>query len=107
MLIAILQEFNMSQRMAFCVFSGNGVAKLRSFLTDMFSNMTEDINADDEETEYDDDFDEGFNEVPQDVEMKTGPVCLQWVSLVHSASSRSRASCFQTPRRGCCESMSV
>ncbi|KAH7887601.1 hypothetical protein F5I97DRAFT_1861545 [Phlebopus sp. FC_14] len=66
------QEFNMSQRMAFCVYSGNGVAKLRSFLTDLFNTITEDMNADDEDTEYDDDFDEGFNEVPQDVEMKTG-----------------------------------
>ena len=62
----------MSQRLAFCVYSGNGVAKLRSFLTDLFNTITEDMNGDDEETEYDDDFDEGFNEVPQDVEMEMG-----------------------------------
>lgn len=60
----------MSQRLAFCVYSGNGVTKLRSFLTDLFNTITEDMNGDDEETEYDDDFDEGFNEVPQDVEME-------------------------------------
>lgn len=60
----------MSQRLAFCVYSGNGVSKLRSFLTDLFNTITEDMNGDDEETEYDDDFDEGFNEVPQDVEME-------------------------------------
>ncbi|KAG8218649.1 hypothetical protein J3R82DRAFT_4314 [Butyriboletus roseoflavus] len=66
------QEFNMSQRLAFCVYSGNGVSKLRSFLTDLFNTITEDMNGDDEETEYDDDFDEGFNEVPQDVEMEMG-----------------------------------
>ncbi|KIJ58308.1 hypothetical protein HYDPIDRAFT_55403, partial [Hydnomerulius pinastri MD-312] len=66
------QEFNMSQRLAFCVYSGNGVGKLRSFLTDLFNTITEDMNADDEETEYDDDFDEGFNEVAQDVEMEMG-----------------------------------
>ncbi|KAF8450517.1 hypothetical protein L210DRAFT_3639612 [Boletus edulis BED1] len=66
------QEFNMSQRLAFCVYSGNGVAKLRSFLTDLFNTITEDMNGDDEETEYDDDFDEPFNEVPQDVEMEMG-----------------------------------
>lgn len=62
----------MSQRLAFCVYSGNGVSKLRSFLTDLFNTITEDMNGDDEETEYDDDFDEGFNEVPQDVEMEIG-----------------------------------
>lgn len=62
----------MSQRLAFCVYSGNGVPKLRSFLTDLFNTITEDMNGDDEETEYDDDFDEGFNEVPQDVEMEMG-----------------------------------
>jgi len=61
----------MSQRLAFCVYSGNGVSKLRSFLTDLFNTITEDMNGDDEETEYDDDFDEGFNEV-QDVEMEMG-----------------------------------
>lgn len=62
----------MSQRLAFCVYSGNGVSKLRSFLTDLFNTITEDMNGDDDETEYDDDFDEGFNEVPQDVEMEMG-----------------------------------
>lgn len=62
----------MSQRLAFCVYSGNGVSKLRSFLTDLFNTITEDMNGDDDETEYDDDFDEGFNEVSQDVEMEMG-----------------------------------
>ncbi|KAL4076131.1 hypothetical protein J3A83DRAFT_4225136 [Scleroderma citrinum] len=66
------QEFNMSQRMSFCVYSGNGVAKLRSFLMDLFSSITEDMQGDDDETEYDDDFDESFVEVPHDVDMETG-----------------------------------
>ncbi|KIJ20312.1 hypothetical protein PAXINDRAFT_127013 [Paxillus involutus ATCC 200175] len=66
------QEFNMSQRLAFCVYSGNGVSRLRSFLTELFNTITEDMNGDDEETEYDDDFDEAFNDVPQDVEMEMG-----------------------------------
>ncbi|KAF9247362.1 hypothetical protein BU15DRAFT_39178 [Melanogaster broomeanus] len=64
------QEFNMSQRLAFCVYSGNGVSRLRSFLTDLFNTITEDMNGDDEETEYDDDFDEAFNDVPHDVDME-------------------------------------
>lgn len=66
------QEFNVSQRMSFCVYSGNGVAKLRSFLTDLFNTITEDMQGDDEETEYEDDFDESFAEVPHDVDMETG-----------------------------------
>lgn len=66
------QEFNMSQRMSFCVYSGNGVAKLRSFLTELFNTITEDMQGDDEETEYDDDFDESFVEVPHDVDMEAG-----------------------------------
>ncbi|KAG1720389.1 hypothetical protein EDD22DRAFT_791203 [Suillus occidentalis] len=66
------QEFNMSQRMAFCVYSGSGVAKLRSFLTDLFNTITEDMNADDDETEYDDDFDEGFVEGAMDADMEGG-----------------------------------
>lgn len=66
------QEFNVSQRMSFCVYSGNGVAKLRSFLTDLFNTITEEMQGDDEETEYEDDFDESFVEVPHDVDMETG-----------------------------------
>ena len=58
--------------MSFCVYSGNGVAKLRSFLTELFNTITEDMQGDDEETEYDDDFDESFVEVPHDVDMETG-----------------------------------
>jgi len=58
--------------MAFCVYSGSGVAKLRSFLTDLFNTITEDMNADDDETEYDDDFDEGFVESTLDADMEGG-----------------------------------
>ncbi|KAG6336533.1 hypothetical protein ID866_2555 [Astraeus odoratus] len=64
------QEFNMTQRMSFCVYSGTGVAKLRSFLTDLFNTITEDMQGDDEETEYDDDFDESFVEVPHDADVE-------------------------------------
>ena len=70
--LTVLQEFNMSQRMAFCVYSGSGVAKLRGFLTDLFNTITEDMNADDDETEYDDDFDEGFVEGALDADMEGG-----------------------------------
>ncbi|KAH7931222.1 RNI-like protein [Leucogyrophana mollusca] len=66
------QEFNMSQRLAFCVYSGNGVAKLRAYLTDLFNTITEDMNADDDETEYDDDFEDGFVDGAPDAEMETG-----------------------------------
>lgn len=71
-LLTTLQEFNMSQRMAFCVYSGGGVAKLRGFLTDLFNTITEDMTADDDETEYDDDFDEGFVENAIDADMEGG-----------------------------------
>ncbi|KAG1751930.1 hypothetical protein EDD22DRAFT_1001947 [Suillus occidentalis] len=60
--LILLQEFNMSQMMTFCVYSGSGVAKLRSFSTDLFHTITEDMNADDDEMEYDDDVDEGLVE---------------------------------------------
>lgn len=65
------QEFNLSQRTAFCVYSGNGVSKLRAFLTDLFNTITEDMNAD-EETEYDEDTEGMYNEDVADMEMELG-----------------------------------
>ena len=66
------QEFDMSQRLAFCVYSGNGLSKLRTYLTELFNTITKYMDEDYDETEYDDDFSEGFNEVPQEVEMELG-----------------------------------
>ncbi|CCM04051.1 uncharacterized protein FIBRA_06210 [Fibroporia radiculosa] len=47
------QEFNTSQRAAFCVFSGKGVADLRNFLMELFTHITEENNEADE-TDYED-----------------------------------------------------
>lgn len=37
-------EFNTTQRSQFCVFAGEGVNKLRRFLTDLFNSITEEMN---------------------------------------------------------------
>ncbi|EGN93032.1 hypothetical protein SERLA73DRAFT_98359 [Serpula lacrymans var. lacrymans S7.3] len=66
------QEFNMSQRAAFCVYSGSGVARLRAYLTELFNTITEDMNADDEDTEYDDDVEQYPSEGIADTELETG-----------------------------------
>lgn len=60
----------MSQRAAFCVYSGKGVSDLRNFLTDLFNTITEDMGQD-EETEYDEDYDDAAETTP-DAEMETG-----------------------------------
>ena len=60
----------MSQRAAFCVYSGKGVSDLRNFLTDLFNTITEDMGQDDE-TEYDEDYDDAAETTP-DAEMETG-----------------------------------
>src|ERR1700736_3341891 len=60
----------MSQRAAFCVYSGKGVAELRAFLTELFNTITEDMNQDDD-TEYDDEY-EDLAETTPDAEMETG-----------------------------------
>ncbi|KAI9466933.1 hypothetical protein BJY52DRAFT_1208462 [Lactarius psammicola] len=37
-------EFNTTQRSQFCVFAGEGVNKLRRYLTDLFNSITEEMN---------------------------------------------------------------
>lgn len=66
------QDFNTSQRAAFCVYSGKGVSELRSFLAELFRAMTEDMNQDDDDTEYDEEYDEDVADTTPDVEMETG-----------------------------------
>lgn len=60
----------MSQRAAFCVYSGKGVSELRMFLSELFRTMTEDMNEDDD-TEYDDDY-EDVDDTTPDAELETG-----------------------------------
>jgi F-box and leucine-rich repeat protein GRR1 len=62
----------MSQRQAFCVYSGKGVSDLRSFLTELFNTITEDMNQDDD-TEYDDEYD-GVMDIPLDGELAETPL---------------------------------
>jgi len=50
------QDFNSTQRAAFCVFSGKGIAKLREYLKERYTHV---IEADGEnDTDYDDDDDD-------------------------------------------------
>ena len=44
LLIHSPQEFNTTQRSQFCVFAGEGVNKLRQFLTDLLNSITEEMN---------------------------------------------------------------
>lgn len=55
----LTQEFNTTQRAAFCVYSGKGVSELRDFLNELFNTITEEIAAG-SSTEYDDDFEEDY-----------------------------------------------
>ena len=57
----------MSQRAAFCVFSGKGVANLRAYLMELLDSITDEMNATDD-TEYDDD-DQDKMDDNADVEM--------------------------------------
>ncbi|KAJ8507654.1 hypothetical protein ONZ45_g9989 [Pleurotus djamor] len=59
------KDFNTSQQLAFCVYSGKGVSQLRAFLTEYFDRMSETNGTDD--TEYEDDYD-GDGEVDIDTE---------------------------------------
>ena len=56
-LIRWLQEFNSTQQLSFCVYSGKGVSQLRAFLTELFDHITELNGTDDTEYEDDDDDD--------------------------------------------------
>jgi hypothetical protein len=49
------QNFNSNQALAFCVYSGKGVADLRTFLTALFDHLTEMDGTDDTEYEEEDD----------------------------------------------------
>ena len=60
----------MSQRAAFCVYSGKGVSSLRAFLRELFDQITEEMEAADD-TE-DDEYADKFHEGTPDVEMETG-----------------------------------
>jgi F-box and leucine-rich repeat protein GRR1 len=74
-LYASEQEFNMSQRAAFCVYSGKGVAELRAFLLDLFDQITEEMNAAECETDYDEDGydgEEAYREVTPDGDTEAG-----------------------------------
>jgi F-box and leucine-rich repeat protein GRR1 len=56
-LIALTQEFNSTQRAAFCVFSGKGVTDLREYLTSLFKTITDNLQAPGIGAEY-----EGFDD---------------------------------------------
>ncbi|KAL6299719.1 hypothetical protein BKA93DRAFT_577989 [Sparassis latifolia] len=61
------QDFNSTQRAAFCVYSGKGVTELREYLMVLFQSITDADNA--TATEYDDEFDEEYRaRYPDDVE---------------------------------------
>jgi F-box and leucine-rich repeat protein GRR1 len=62
----------MSQRAAFCVYSGKGVSELRMFLTDLFAQITEELHSTDDSTEYDDDDGYALEDIPDADDMETG-----------------------------------
>jgi F-box and leucine-rich repeat protein GRR1 len=57
----------LSQRAAFCVYSGKGVSELRTFLTFLYKD---EMGVGDDSTEYDDE--DGYVEDPADVDVETG-----------------------------------
>jgi len=61
----------MTQRASFCVYSGKGVQNLRAFLTELFDQITEEMNTADD-TEYDDDYEDNYREDAPDVDVETG-----------------------------------
>ncbi|KZT72505.1 RNI-like protein [Daedalea quercina L-15889] len=46
------QDFNTSQRAAFCVYSGRGVQELRQFLMELFTHVMDDTGSIDEDVQY-------------------------------------------------------
>ncbi|RPD67348.1 RNI-like protein [Lentinus tigrinus ALCF2SS1-6] len=50
-------DFNTTQRAAFCVYSGKGVAELREFLAELFASITNEL-ATSNDTDYEDDYEE-------------------------------------------------
>lgn len=54
------REFNSTQQLSFCVYSGRGVSQLRAFLTELFDHITELNGTDDTEYEDDDDDDDAY-----------------------------------------------
>lgn len=50
-------DFNPTQQLAFCVYSGKGVSQLRAFLTELFDHITEMNGTDDTEYDEEDDCD--------------------------------------------------
>lgn len=70
--LIVYQEFNSSQRSAFCVYSGDGVEHLRRYLQQLFNSITEDINQCDDYDGDDDGYVAAYNHVDQDdAEMET------------------------------------
>lgn len=49
-----MQEFNVTQRAAFCVFSGKGVNELRLYLAELMAHVQAEEDTGDNETDYDD-----------------------------------------------------
>ncbi|KAI0650268.1 RNI-like protein [Trametes meyenii] len=58
-------DFTSPQRAAFCVYSGHGVAELRSFLAELFQSITNEL-ATSNDTDYEDDYDDGELTAPRD-----------------------------------------
>lgn len=69
------QEFNEQQQAAFCVYSGRGVAQLRSFLSELFDHITEMNGTDETEFEEDDSEPEPYQEEegPDDADLDDLP----------------------------------
>ncbi|OCH92190.1 RNI-like protein [Obba rivulosa] len=68
------QDFNTTQRAAFCVYSGKGVAELREFLHTLFNAITDDSGDDGHpphETDYEQEFEDRFQQQFVD-DMDTG-----------------------------------
>lgn len=65
------QEFNSSQRAAFCVYSGPGVSQLRDYLSELFNAITDEI-AGQSGTEYDDETEAYVNHMDIDEDDEDG-----------------------------------
>jgi F-box and leucine-rich repeat protein GRR1 len=72
LLIHSSQEFNTTQRSQFCVFAGDGVKKLRRYLTDLFNSITEEMNP-----QGDEDVGDSISYVHDDDSMDVDDVPLQ------------------------------
>ncbi|KAI9448116.1 hypothetical protein H4582DRAFT_2107508 [Lactarius indigo] len=62
-------EFNTTQRSQFCVFAGEGVNKLRRYLTDLFNSITEEMNPQGDEDQGDGDVGDSISYVHDEESM--------------------------------------